>query len=129
MQIVPYTMTHELFLSEYPWIKIGVFEDIFRKHSFHHGLTGIIDFELTSVLKPGENYGSQILRATVQCMSDGDTNRWQKSMIIKASLGLGSRVVRSVNVFEKEIYMFLELIPNVERVLGNGGIETKIAPT
>lgn len=48
------------------------------------------------------------------------------SLIMKASLG--TRLVRSCNVFEKEIFMFEEIIPKVEKLLRDFGVGTKMAP-
>lgn len=93
------------------------------------------DFTIELALKPGENYGSQIVRAHVKYVHGDDVIRSKEgsvtecesvSLIMKASLG--TRLVRSCNVFEKEIFMFEEIIPKVEKLLRDFGVGTKMAP-
>lgn len=118
-------MNQTSLLRKYPWISIELFENILKNQSGQ--AIDVVDLNVEAALRPGENYGSQIIRATVKYKRDGSEDQSSESFIIKASLG--SEVVRSVNVFEKEIFMFQVIIPKVEKLLNDIGIETKIAPT
>lgn len=131
-------MTCDTLLLEYPWISPDLFETALKHTLLKDQSIVVRDFRVELALKPGENYGSQILRAHIKyvCSNDGETserslendrsNFKTVSVIIKASLG--SRVTRSVNVFEKEIFMFENVIPRLEKLLKDAEIETRMAP-
>lgn len=128
-------MSDDILIKEYPWINLDFFQQIFDQKLFCNQSIRVCDFSIALALQPGENYGSQIVRAHVKYVHGDDviiTNAGSVSahksvsLIMKASLG--SRVVRSCNVFEKEIFMFEEIIPKVENLLRNFGIVTKMAP-
>lgn len=130
-------MSCELLLADYPWINIDFLKDVLRNNLSNLSTINVCDFTIKPALKPGENYGSQIIRAHVNYSFSDDVESSTSipcddllkmhtvSLIIKASLG--AKLVRSVNVFEKEIFMFKEIIPKVENVLKDAGIITNIS--
>lgn len=101
-----------------------------------------LTFAVCPALSAGENYSSQIIRATVSYQldairSDGNHNdssssssstadEQSKTYIIKASLG--DKLIRSCDTFAKEIGIFTCVLPKVERLLRDAEIPTKIAP-
>lgn len=126
-------------LEEYPWITIELLEDALKGKLLSDQSISVQTFDIELALKPGENYGSQILRAYIKYVCSGDGKNGAGSpqddessavktvpVVIKASLG--TRLVRSCNVFEKEIFMFNDIIPKVEQLLRAVGIHTKMAP-
>lgn len=126
-------------LDDYPWITVDLLEDALRCKLLCVESIRVRDFDVELALKPGENYGSQIVRAHIRYVCNGDAETGEGSpqegessavktvpVVIKASLG--SRLVRSCNVFEKEIFMFENIIPKVELLLREFGIATKMAP-
>lgn len=117
-------MAHEKLLAEYPYLTEDLFESILVKPPFDYKDLRIVEFNVVPALKPGENYGSQIIRAAVK-FTHSDVNAVQtKTFIIKANCG----VSRSVDVFAKESFIFEEVIPKVEQLLRKVGIDTKIGP-
>lgn len=117
-------MLFDNFLTEYSWINTELFDSILKKEIQKFKL---MKFNLESVTQAGENYSSQLIRAKVfYCLFDTDTTSdlLTKSFVIKASLG--QKLVRSRDVFAKEIFVFTVIIPKVERLYGEH--ELKFAP-
>lgn len=107
--------------SKYPWINVEFFEQILNKDE---KIVKVIKFDLLPALNNGENYSSFLIKAVVQYGVDG--NNHTKTLIIKATLG--EQLVRSCNVFSKEICIYETIAPQIENALKMANIPFKLTP-
>lgn len=84
----------------------------------------IEQFEVHPAVSNGENYSSYLIKAIVK-YADKNGNQC-KQLIIKAALG--DKIVRSRNVFAKEIQIYDEIIPRMQHILKMANIPAKLTP-
>lgn len=101
--------------------------DYFEKilNSIHSAKVSHVNLNIKSAVQDGEQYSNEILRAKLTYLLKNVT--YQKVFILKKSLG--DKVKRSFNVFAKEIYVYDNIIPQVEKYFNQNGIKLKLAPT
>ncbi|XP_055315524.1 uncharacterized protein LOC129575663, partial [Sitodiplosis mosellana] len=98
---------------------------LFERILSHHGkMTKIEWFDAQPAFGNGENYSSSLTKLDVK-YSDGNAIQ-RKRFIMKATLG--EKLVRSRNVFAKEICIYNEIIPRIESVFKAANIPTKLTP-
>lgn len=115
-------MASQDFFLKYPWLNNARFKRILSAHGEKEI---IIDrFNIEPALCNGENYSSYMIRATVY-YSDGNATH-TKQFIIKATLG--EQLVRSRNVFAKEICIYESIVPHIENALNTAHIPNKLTP-
>lgn len=81
-------------------------------------------FDVQPALVDGENYSSQLSRVSVHYVDKNGPHLIR--LIVKSSLG--DKLVRSRNVFAKEIYIYQEVVPQIENLLKSSNISTKLSP-
>lgn len=106
---------------KYPWINNGLFERILGQYG---NTIKVERFEAQPAFGKGENYSSYLIKVNVE-YSNG-TIIQHKHFIIKATLG--EKLVRSRDVFAKEICIYDEIIPRIERVLRLANISVNLTP-
>lgn len=99
-------------LSEYSWIDFDLFKRILNEEFM---VKNINHFDIQPALQNGDNYSSFLLRATVEYTLDDSIEMQKKHFIIKTSLG--SQLIRSRDVFAKEIFMYNHIVPRIENIL------------
>lgn len=120
-------MSSEALAQSYSWITKEFLETILSRET--PSPAAISQFTIQPAIGDGENYSSQLLRVHVDYESadeKGDRQRQCKSLIIKASLG--DQLVRSRNVFAKEIEIFTKIIPGVEQTFRDYGLDSRLGP-
>lgn len=117
-------MSKESLLKSYSWITRKFLEVILSREI--SSPISIIQFTVQPAIQEGENYSSQLIRVRIDFVEKIDRPTKCKSLIIKASLG--EQLVRSRNVFAKEIVIFTQFIPSVEQMFREHGIDFDIGP-
>lgn len=120
-------MSSDLLLQSYPWIDERFLEAILSRETSSH--VTINRFELQPAIAEGENFSSQLIRAVID-YEYGDENddrlSRSQSMIIKASLG--EKMVRSRDVFTKEMEIYSKIIPTIERLFRDYSLDVHFGP-
>lgn len=120
-------MSCEALTKSYPWITSELLEAILNRHTTPP--LSITQFTVLPAIPEGENYSSQLLRVRIghEC-DDGEADSQTRceSLIIKASLV--EKLVRSRNVFAKEIEIFTKIIPAVELKFRDYGADCHLGP-
>lgn len=99
-------------LAEYSWIDFNFFKRILNED---FTVQNVYHFDIQPALQNGENYSSLLIRASVEYTLDDSCEIHAKHFIIKTSLG--SQLVRSRNVFAKEIFIYNNIVPRIQNVL------------
>lgn len=121
-------MSSETVLESYLRITKELLESILCRES--SSPASINQINVQSAVEEGENYSSQLLRVRIDYEIDEEPTDRRircKSLIIKASLG--NKLVRSRNVFVKEIEVFIKIIPAAEQMFHGLGFDIRFAPT
>lgn len=114
-------MAESEILNKYSWLDDNLFARILSEHN-HGRPVKIQQFHVQSAVNDGENYSSFLIK-TIVVYSDALGNHI-KNLMIKVGHGL----VRSHNVFEKEIFIYKEICPKFEQLLQMAHIPIKFAP-
>lgn len=118
-------MSSEVLLQSYKWIIKNLFETILSRET--QLPVSIVQFTVQPAIEVGENYSSQLIRVQIDYkLNEKKSDSIRKSLIIKASLG--EKLVRSRDVFAKEIEVFTKIIPAIERTFRNYGLIIHLAP-
>lgn len=105
----------------YSWLDGKLFATILSEHNHGRPVT-IQQFHLQSAVNDGENYSSYLIKAIV--LYSDELGKHIKNFMIKVGHGL----IRSHNVFEKEIFIYKEICPKFERLLQTAHIPIQFAP-
>lgn len=118
------------FSQLYPWISNEFFTRILRKNQSDATLI-VHEYQLEAALAKGENFGSQILRAKIlYCKSDGDESQ-RISLIIKAAIANNPQMDAfnaEMGWFEREIVIYQQIIPEVNKLLLSIGDVSQMTP-
>lgn len=120
-------MSREELLQSYPWITSDLLASILSREIASPAT--IIRFTVRPAIEGGENFSSQLIRVRFDYeFNDEKADRTTRteSWIVKASLG--EKLLRSRNVFAKEIEIFTKIIPAVERSFRDHGLDIQIGP-
>lgn len=99
-------------LAEYSWIDFNLFKRILNEE---FTVKNIERIDIQPALQNGENFSSFLLRAIVEYTLDDSNEMHKRHFIIKTSLG--SQLVRSRDVFAKEIYIYDNIVPRIQNIL------------
>lgn len=99
-------------LAEYSWINFNLFKQILNKK---FTVKNIERIDIQPALLNGENFSSFLLRAIVEYTLDDSNEMHKRHFIIKTSLG--SQLVRSRDVFAKEISIYDNIVPRIQNIL------------
>lgn len=115
--------------SFYTWITNEFFQKILQKdHNSKYVV--VTSFELHEAIGKGQNYGSDLLRATVHFSVDGAAAE-QIKLIVKTAISTNpAMAVRfaEMGLFRKEITAYDRLLPEVEKRLRSIGDNSKLVP-
>lgn len=115
------------FQSANPWISKCLFEKLLRM-DFPNDDIVIHNYLLKAALGKGENYMSQMIRATVEYSTNGSSK--EINFILKTAIsgeGLDDKMVTERReLFSKEIAVYNEVLPIVDKLLQEIGIKTKL---
>lgn len=107
----------------YPWISNAFFERILRRE--HQDNTIVVkNYSVKPALGKGENYASQMLRVRIEFTSINNPKVEVISLIVKAALIDNvemAALTTEIGVFRKEIMVFQQIIPEVEKLLRSIG--------
>lgn len=103
------------------WLSEKLFEKILSKQG---EAVHIKQFHIKSAFCNGENFSSQLMRVFVEYSANNAIH--SEKMIIKTTLG--EKMVRSRDVFAKEICIYEEIVPQIEKILESANISMKLTP-
>lgn len=108
-------------LNDFVWLNNELFEKILSKsdESIH-----IKRIDSKPAFGNGENFSSQLMKVNVEYIKKNVDH--SKKFIIKTTLG--EKLVRSRDVFAKEICIYEEIIPLFEDILKFAEIQTTLTP-
>lgn len=121
--------TTNKFAEHYPWISNAFFEQILRREHQDNSIV-VKDYTLKAALGKGENYISQMLRVRVNYSSIIDPFVDHISLIVKAAVinnAEMSAIAAELDVFRKEIIVYQQIIPNVEKLLRSIGDYSRLS--
>lgn len=110
-------------LIKYPWIDLNLFKNILNNDL---PVKDILRILVKSAVENGENFSSFLLRACVEFTINTENDIFTKQFIIKTSLG--DKLIRSRDVFAKEIFIYEKIIPRIEHILRHRNIAVKLIP-
>lgn len=118
-------------LSEhYPWLNNAFFYEILEKEYPNEKIM-VKKVHIKPALKHGENYGSQMIRATVQFAKNNRKEDIQdmrfviKALVINEAM---AKMAKDYHIFDKETIIYQKIMPAVEKLLESVGDNTKISP-
>ncbi|ALC47965.1 CG31102 [Drosophila busckii] len=109
------------------WVNETYFKKILKQQ--HRNFRKILHLTIIPATSPGESYTSLLMRIIIDIeMKDGFTQ--QKSYIMKTMLadaeGIG--FINTLNIFPKEKQMYQQIIPELEQIYMQIGMNIKFAP-
>lgn len=107
--------------GQYSWLNKMLFERILYRSG---AMIKVEEFDVEPAFGNGENYSSNLIRVNVKYFDENDIHR--KQFMVKATLG--EKLVRSRNVFAKEICIYDEIVPRIESILKAANISIKLTP-
>lgn len=112
----------------YPWLTTKLFTRIVQK-VVPDNIIYVQKYTVKAALAKGENFGSQMLRATVTYTTDVTDSPSDIRFIIKAALSDANlrAVIDESQVFQKEIVNFEYILPEVYRLLESVDDHTKLS--
>lgn len=108
-------------INDIAWLNNDLFEKILSKsdESIH-----IKRIDIQPAFGNGENFSSQLMKVNVEYIVKNVDHF--KKFIIKTTLG--EKLVRSRDVFAKEICIYEKIIPHFEVILKSANIQTTLTP-
>lgn len=114
------------FEVKYPWINRSLFEKLIRQDYSSNDDITVEKYSLAPALKKGENYLSQMIRATVDYkLNESVANKM--NFVIKAQILDAPESMRQNEIFSREISAFKYVIPRAEELLKGIGDQTKFS--
>lgn len=114
------------FEVKYPWINGLLFEKLIRQDYSSNDDIVVEKYSLVPALKKGENYLSQMIRATVDYkVNESVANKM--NFVIKAQLLDAPENMRQNEIFSREITAFKYVIPRAEELLKGIDDHTKFS--
>lgn len=112
----------------YPWLTTELFTRIVQKVC-PNNVVRVQTYAVKAALAKGENFTSQMLRATVSYTIDGDESAREIRFIIKAAhTDMTVRaILDEMDLFQKEIVNFEYILPEVYKLLESVGDHTKFS--
>lgn len=114
--------THQDIYREHAWINNDLFEQILSNNG---NSVKIVTFHLSPALSNGENFSSSLIKAVVEYFAEGSSELRRNCLVIKTAL---DQLVRSCNVFAKEVRIYESIRPRIEDVLKVLNIPVKLMP-
>lgn len=108
-------------INDIAWLNNDLFEKILSKsdESIH-----IKRIDIQPAFGNGENFSSQLMKVNVEYIEKNVDHSIK--FIIKTTLG--EKLVRSRDVFAKEICIYEKIIPHFEVILKSANIQTTLTP-
>lgn len=115
-------------VAMYPWLTTELFTRILQK-DFPDNVVHVQKYSVKAALAKGENFASQMLRATVTYKIGTDDSPRDVRLIIKATLdNMNARaVLDEKEMFLREIVSFEYILPSVHKLLQSVGDHTKLS--
>lgn len=117
------------FAADYSWISNVFFERILRRE-YNDNTIVVKDYTLTPAIAKGENFTSQMLRIRVNYSSINYPSVNKISLIVKAVITRNTEaaaIAEELEVFHKEIIVFQQIIPAVEKLLRSIGDYSRLS--
>lgn len=116
------------FEANYPWITKEFFQNILQKEfSLKNGVI-VQNYHLKHALSLGENYASLMIR----CILTYKINNVEEhiNFVIKVPVPIKElrEIFDEMKLFEKEIIMYEQVLPAVDKLLLSVGDHVKLAP-
>lgn len=115
--------------SFYPWITNEFFQKILQKDRNPKHVV-VTSFQLNEAIGKGQNYGSDLIRATVHFAVDGAAAE-KVTLIVKTAISSNPAMAArfaELGLFRKEISAYDRLLPEVEKRLRSIGDNSKLVP-
>lgn len=121
--------------SLYPWMNMNLFQRILQK-DFPSNVIKIQSYHIKSALAKGKNFTSQMFRAFIsyEIITNNDDNNESNLREIRYIIKAGHSdlkqraIFNEMNMFDKEIFVYQYILPEVYKLLENIGDETKLSP-
>lgn len=113
--------------EKYSWLNKLYFEKLLHRDN---GIT-VTNIALEAASGKGEHFSSDMIRAKVEYSINGNSLINNTSLIIKSvtvSDPQMEKLLRSMGIFEKEIIIYQQILPEVEKLLNSVGDLTKLSP-
>lgn len=114
--------------DHYEWLNSDFFHRILSVDNENQTIK-ILDYQVKPALNYGENYASQMIRATVTYLINGIEERGQRFVIKALVLNeVMANMTKEFKIFDKEIMVYQNILPAVEKLLKLAGDNTKLSP-
>ena len=111
----------------YPIINNNFFENIISNDK--NTPVSVEEFTLTQAIGKGENFGSNMLRAIVCYKSNKNIIQTIKFVIkIETTNEQTAQLTREIKAFEKEIGIYVDILPEVDKLLKTIGEHRQVSP-
>ncbi|XP_058448689.1 uncharacterized protein LOC131428662 [Malaya genurostris] len=88
----------------------------------------IVEFSVSPATKKGDNYASEMLRATVEYMRDNKREKCTLILKVIPSGDIQRVVMEKNNIFPREIAVYKDILPGIHQLLRTIGDSTSISP-
>ncbi|GJQ86766.1 hypothetical protein Trydic_g5560 [Trypoxylus dichotomus] len=101
------------------WLNADLIESSLRKY-FKDGSVRIVTFSCKPAIATGENYTTYVFRINVILSRGSSSKEENMSLILKCMRdGMMEGLVKEMNMFTKEVDMFLSILPKLSEAYGN----------
>lgn len=112
----------------HPWLTNELFARVMKKVCPESSIC-VRKYSVKAALAKGENFASQMLRATVIYTTDANDDEHEIRFIIKTAVSdlKNLAVLKEMDLFRKEIVNFEHILPDVYKLLESVGDYTKMS--
>ncbi|KRT85149.1 hypothetical protein AMK59_485, partial [Oryctes borbonicus] len=101
------------------WLNKNLIETSLRKY-FKDATTRIVTFSCKPAITAGENYTTYVFRISITYFRGTSSMEQKMSLIVKSMRdGIMEGLVKEMNMFTKEVDMFLSILPKMTETYGN----------
>lgn len=114
----------------YPWLNNAFFEQILGNENPTENIS-VESVHIKPALNHGENYASQMIRATVQYFINENFDDVQEIRFVIKALVINeamARITKEFKMFDREVIVYQHIMPEVEKLLESIGDDTKLSP-
>lgn len=114
----------------YPWLNNEFFEQILGNENPTANIS-VESVHIKPALNHGENYASQMIRATVQYFINENFDDVQEIRFVIKALVINeamARITKEFKMFDREVIVYQHIMPEVEKLLESIGDDTKLSP-
>ncbi|EDV93524.1 GH19363 [Drosophila grimshawi] len=110
------------------WVQADLFVDVLKESV--KGFSKIKSFKAAGGTAAGENYATVMLRVSIEVeLEDGKEKSVSYMLKLPHDLEMYKKMMESNNIFEAEFNMYKTVVPELEQIYRDAGVEVKFGAT